>query len=107
MVPRYLVQRTFKGGLAIPANLAGAEACRRVVDQNGALGVTWLHSYVSDDLETTVDVYDGPDPDAIRRAADRNGLPLDRITEVTVLDPYFYTGTVRLPAGTATTGGQS
>ena len=30
------------------------------------------------------------DPEAIRKAAARNGLPIDRITEVRVLDPYFY-----------------
>lgn len=94
-MPRFLVHRTFPGGLSIPANLAGAEACLRVVEGNAAFGVTWLHSFVSEDFETTVDVYDGPDPDAIRQAADRNGLPLDRITQVTVLDPYFYTGTSR------------
>jgi hypothetical protein len=30
-----------------------------------------------------------PSPEAIRRAATKNGLPVDRITEVSVLDPYF------------------
>ena len=34
--------------------------------------------------------YDGPTPEAVRRVADRNKLPVDRITEVRVLDPYFY-----------------
>jgi hypothetical protein len=34
--------------------------------------------------------YDAPDPEAIRRAAQRNNLPVDRIIEVSVLDPYFY-----------------
>jgi hypothetical protein len=29
-------------------------------------------------------------PEAIRDVAERNGLPVDRITEVSVLDPYFY-----------------
>jgi hypothetical protein len=103
LVPRFLVQRTFPGGLAIPATLAGAKACQRVVDVNAVLGVTWLHSYVSEDLETSVDVYDGPDPEAIRLAADRNDLPLDRITRVTVLDPYFYSGLGR-PAPPAASG---
>jgi hypothetical protein len=40
-------------------------------------------------------VYDAPSPEAIRRAAERNGLPVDRITRVTVLDPYFYTPSER------------
>jgi len=106
-MPRYLVQRTFRGGLAISANDAGAEACQRVVQENAVFGVTWLHSYVSEDFETTVEVYDGPDADAIRRAADRNGLPIDGITRVTVLDPYFYTGTIRPMAGIAPTGGRT
>jgi hypothetical protein len=26
----------------------------------------------------------------VRRVADKNKLPVDRITEVRVLDPYFY-----------------
>jgi hypothetical protein len=34
---------------------------------------------------------DGPSPEAIRRTAGRNKLPIERITEVQVLDPYFYT----------------
>ena len=34
-------------------------------------------------------VYDAPTPEAIRRAAQRNALAVDRITEVRVLDPYL------------------
>ena len=30
-------------------------------------------------------------PEAIRQTARRNKLPIDRITEVRILDPYFYT----------------
>jgi hypothetical protein len=52
--------------------------------------VTWVHSYVSGDKTKTFCVYDAPSPEAIRKAADKNELPLDRITRVSVLDPYFY-----------------
>ncbi|HEY7035205.1 MAG TPA: DUF4242 domain-containing protein [Thermomicrobiales bacterium] len=89
-MPRYVVERTFPDGLIIPVNEDGAAACLGVVDRNAAQGVTWLQSYVSDDKKTTFCVYDGPDPESIRRAAERNGLPVDRITKVSVLDPYFY-----------------
>jgi len=89
-MPRFLVQRTFPGGLALAANEAGAAMCRRVVEANAALGVTWLHSYVTCDKETSFCVYDGPGPDAIRAAAEQTGLPVDRITEVSVLDPHFF-----------------
>jgi hypothetical protein len=60
------------------------------VGRNADLGVTWLHSYVSDDKARTFCVYDAPDPESIRTAAERNGLPVDQITRVSVLDPYFY-----------------
>ena len=89
-MPRYMVERTFPGGLAIPATEEGASACLGVVDKNGELGVTWVHSYVSDDKEKTFCIYDGPNPESIRQAAQRNGLPVDRITRVAVLDPYFH-----------------
>jgi len=35
-------------------------------------------------------IYDAPTADAIRHAAKQNSLPVDNITEVSVLDPYFY-----------------
>jgi hypothetical protein len=89
-MPRYLVQRTFPDGIAIPANAEGANGCLGVVDNNAGLGVTWVHSYVSNDKTVTYCVYDGPDPEAVRKAAEINRLPVDRITEVRVLDPYFY-----------------
>jgi hypothetical protein len=88
-MPRYMVQRTFDGGLAIPANAEGAQVCSGVVDKNLDHRVTWVHSYVSDDKRTTFCVYDAPSPEAIRKAAADNGLPLDTITQVSVLDPYF------------------
>ncbi len=34
--------------------------------------------------------YDAATPGAVRRAADRNKLAVDRTTEVRALDPYFY-----------------
>jgi len=89
-MPRYLVQRHFPEGLHIPLDQQGAKTCESVVGTNAEHGVTWVHSYVSEDRRTTYCVYDGPDPEAIRAAASRNGLPLTSITQVRVLDPYFY-----------------
>ena len=92
-MPRYLVERSFPEGFELPFGQAGIDVCRGVVGINEDLGVTWIHSYVRDDRRSTLCVYDAPGPEAIRRAATRNGLPVDRITRVTVLDPYFYTPT--------------
>ncbi len=89
-MPRYMVERTFPDGLEIPLTADGAATCRTVVANNIEDGVTWIHSYVSDDKRKTFCIYDGPDAEAIRRVAGKNQLPVDRITQVSVLDPYFY-----------------
>jgi Protein of unknown function (DUF4242) len=91
-MPRYIVERDFPDGLRIPLNNDGAQACGTVVENNLKSGVTWVHSYVSKDLGKTFCVYDGPSPDSIRETAGRNNLPVGAITEVSVLDPYFYRG---------------
>jgi hypothetical protein len=93
-VRRYIVQRAFPDGLRIPTDNCGADIYRKVVERNADEGVTWLHSYVSADKHTTFCVYDAPNPEAIRKSATRNDLPVDQITQVRVLDPYFYTGEV-------------
>jgi hypothetical protein len=89
-MPRYMVERTFPGGLQVPTGSAGASVCMAVVEKNTTEGVTWVSSYVSEDKVKTFCVYDGPSPEAIRKTASRNELPIDRITQVRVLDPYFY-----------------
>ena len=89
-MPRYMVQRTFPDELAIPVADGGAEICRGVIERNADEGVTWVHSYVSADKRISFCVYDAPTPEAIRKTAARNDLPVDQITQVQVLDPYFY-----------------
>ena len=89
-MPRYVVERTFPHGLAIPVDATGAQICLGVVDRNADDGVTWLHSYVTGDRKKSFCVYDAPTPEAIRKSAKRNDLPIDQITQVSVLDPYFF-----------------
>ncbi|WP_201315443.1 DUF4242 domain-containing protein [Dyella sp. EPa41] len=89
-MPRYVVERSFPEGLSLPTNVAGAAKCVDIVNTNAEEGVTWLHSYVSADHARTYCVYDAPNPEAIRQVARRNGLPVDQITEISVLNPYFY-----------------
>ena len=88
-MPRYVVERTFSDGLQNRPDAQGAEHCRAVVNRNSDEGVTWLHSYVSQDNKRTFCVYEAPSPEAIRTTAARNAFPVDRITQVRVLDPYF------------------
>jgi hypothetical protein len=89
-MPRYLVERTFPEGLSLPVDAHGAQVSASVVGNNARDGVTWIHSYVTPDRRKTFCIYDGPTPEAIRVVAKANGLPVDRISEVRVLDPYFF-----------------
>lgn len=89
-MPRYVVERIFKDGLLIPVSREGQRVCLGVVDNNSEDNVTWVHSYVSDDKTKSFCIYDAPTPEAVRKAAGRNNFPIEKITEVSVLDPYFY-----------------
>lgn len=88
-MPRYLVEQTFPDGLTLSMNDEGAEFCLDVVSNNKLDGVTWIHSYVTPNRRKAYYICDAPSPEAIRRAAQRSNLPVDRITEVRILDPYF------------------
>src|SRR5512147_1895749 len=89
-MPRYIVERGFPDRLKVPSSDEGARAVQEIVARNADFGVTWIHSYVSEDRKKTFCLYDAPSPEAVRRAAAANGLPVDRIVAVRVLDPYFY-----------------
>ena len=93
-MPRYVVERTFPGGWHNPAGPEGNEMRVGVVERNADEGVTWLQSYVTDDGTRSFCIYEAPSPEAIRKTAARNDLPVDRITEVRVLDPYPYGGAI-------------
>jgi hypothetical protein len=90
VIHRYLVERTFPNGLNIPVDKMGSDMCLTVVSNNAEDNVTWIHSYVTTDKKKTFCIYDAPSPEAIRKSAKMNGLPVDNIIEVSVLDPYFY-----------------
>ena len=89
-MPRYVVERTFSDCPATGADLGVAALRTAIIEHNADDGVTWLHSYVSDDASKTFCVYEAPSPEAIRKTARRNDLPVDRITRVRVLDPHSY-----------------
>ena len=84
-MPRYLVERTFDHSW--PADDEGR--CRRIVEGNDDQ-VTWLHSYVREDGRKSFCMYEAPTPEAIRRSAARNDLPIDSIVSVRMLDQYAY-----------------
>ena len=80
-MPRYLVERTFPDGLPLSGDEDSAAICDTVVLNNSEDLVTWIHSYVSKDPPHKMFcIYVAPSPEAIRRTAQRNNLPIDRIT---------------------------
>jgi hypothetical protein len=89
-MPRYMVERKFADGLNIPINKDGDKVCGGVVARNAEDGVTWIQSFVSSDRKQTFCIYDAPNPEAVKTVAEKNALPVTKITEVRVLDPYFY-----------------
>lgn len=90
-MPRYIVQRTFPEACTSRSMGAGLTcALASVVERNAGEGVTWISSFVSEDKTRTFCVYDAPAPEAIRKAAMGNELPIDQITQVRVPSPHFY-----------------
>jgi hypothetical protein len=89
-MPRYLVEQTYPDRFSLPLNTEGVQWVAAIAGNNALEGVTWLHSYIVIDKRRAFCLCEAPTPEAVRRAAERNGLPVDRILEVRVLDPYFY-----------------
>ena len=90
-MPRYLVERTYCGSPVFgPAvGVQAAERCDKVIRANARQGVTWIHSFVTPDRRRSYCIVDAASPEAIRVAAQATALPVDRITEERVFDPYF------------------
>ena len=89
-MPRFIVQRTYPQGYSVTPNENGAREVQTVISRNAEHGVTWLHTFVTRDRSRVFCVYEGPDVATIRAVAEANGLPVDHITEVRVLNPYFH-----------------
>ena len=69
-------------------NAEGRKTCGSVVSVNAPWAVTWIRSYVSPDGRKTWCLYEAPSQDPILQVAERNGFPVERITEVGLLSPH-------------------
>jgi hypothetical protein len=78
---RYIIERTFPAGA-----LDGVDAAakQKVNANNATVGVSWVQSYANADKTKTYCEYEGPSENAVRKAAQLNGLPVDHVTEVPV-----------------------
>ena len=81
-MPRYVVEREFAEQLDLTKD--GVEKVNLINDQEG---VQWIFSFLSADKKKTYCLYEAPNPEAIREAAARLGLPADVIILVDQLTP--------------------
>jgi hypothetical protein len=72
-MPRYMVERTFPDGLAIPTNEQGRETTAKVAARNAEVGVTWVHSYVTPDRTKTFEA--GAPPGSAAAEGSTPGAP--------------------------------
>ena len=77
-MPIFIIERTFAEELEPSVELT--DGINRINDDEG---IRWMYSFLSADKRKTYCLYEAPSPDAIRRAAERAGLPADVIVEVT------------------------
>ena len=78
---RYMIERTFPAGAldGVDSNVK-----RQVNDNNSTVDVRWIQSYANADKTRTYCIYEGPDEASVRKAAELNKLPVDRVPEVPV-----------------------
>jgi hypothetical protein len=84
-MPLYIIERRFAEQIEV-----SRERNDHVRLINDEVGVHWLFSFLSADKKKTFCLYEAPNPEAIREAARRAGLPADVITEVTELRPEAF-----------------
>ena len=76
-MPLYLIERNFAEQL-VPNHEISAAVC----EVNAGVGIEWIYSFLSADKKKTYCLYEAPNPDAIREAAKKLGIPADVIIEL-------------------------
>jgi hypothetical protein len=84
-MPRFIIERNFAEQLEITK-----EANDHVQRINDGEGVKWIFSFLSADKRKTYCLYEASSAEAIRRAAERAGLPADVITQVDEISPAMF-----------------
>ena len=78
----FVIERNFAEQIDMgTANELGIKAV------NDDVGIRWVYSFLSADKKKTYCLYEAPNPEAIREAAARLGIPADVIVEVDQFTP--------------------
>ena len=78
----FLIERTFAEEVDL-----SSDDVRLIEEINADVGVNWLFSFLTADRHRTYCLYEAPSPEAIRESAERAGVPVDSIIEVSRLVP--------------------
>jgi hypothetical protein len=81
-VPLFVIERNFVEDLDLGS--LDRDGIRLVNDE---VGVQWVYSFLSADKKKTYCLYEAPNPEAIREAAARLGIPADVIVAVEQFGP--------------------
>jgi len=84
-MPRYVIERNFAEKLEIDE-----DAKKHIKQINDAEGIEWIFSFLSADKRKTYCLYEAPDEDCLRKAAERLNIPADVITAVDRIDPGIF-----------------
>jgi hypothetical protein len=76
-MPQFLIERNFAERLEVTREIAAN--VKRVNDE---LSVRWVFSFLSADKKKTYCLYEAPNAEAIREAAQRLNIPADKIVEL-------------------------
>jgi Protein of unknown function (DUF4242) len=85
VMPLFLIERNFAEDVLIDDATVG-----EVKAVNDEIGIRWVYSFLSNDKRKTYCLYEAPNAEAIRAAAQRLGMPADVIIEVSQIRPQAY-----------------
>ena len=80
-MPRYIIERSVQALSQEELGIVGRRSLAVLADMPE---VRWIRSYVSDAEGKIYCEYDAPSPEAIHEHARRAGLPVDRISRVSI-----------------------
>src|SRR5207244_6339208 len=84
-MPLYVNERNFAEQREVTNEAADAVIAVNIEEEN-----RWLFSFLSADKKKTYCLYEAPSIEAIRKAAERAGLPADVVTEVSEVRPEMF-----------------
>jgi hypothetical protein len=84
-MPLFLIERNFAEQLEV-----NRDDVLQVTQVNADVGIQWLFSFLSADKKKTYCLYEAPNAEAIREAAQRLNIPADVIIEVGEVRPEMF-----------------